>query len=52
MEIGERIKALRAAKGLTLYQLARRTGLQYTALKKIEEGQTAPRADTLVKIAK
>ena len=52
MEIGERIKALRTAKGLTLYQLARRTGLQYTALKKIEEGQTAPRADTLVKIAK
>ncbi len=52
MEIGERIKALRAAKGLTLYQLARRTGLQYTALKKIEAGKTAPRADTLVKIAK
>ena len=52
MEISERIKALRTAKGLTLYQLARRTGLQYTALKKIEEGQTDPRADTLVKIAK
>lgn len=52
MEIGERIKALRTAKGLTLYQLARRTGLQYTALKKIEEGQTDPRADTLFKIAK
>lgn len=52
MEIGERIKTLRAAKGLTLYQLARRTGLQYTALKKIEEGKTDPRADTLFKIAR
>ncbi len=52
MEIGERIKTLRAAKGLTLYQLARRTGLQYTALKKIEEGKTDPRADTLLKIAR
>ena len=52
MEIGERIKALRTAKGITLYQLSRRTGMQYSALKKIEEGQTDPRADTLVKIAK
>jgi len=52
MEVGERIKTLRAAKGLTLYQLARRTGLQYTALKKIEEGKTDPRADTLLKIAR
>ena len=52
MEIGGRIKALRIAKGLTLYQLARRTELQYTALKKIEAGQTDPRADTLSKIAK
>ena len=52
MEIGGRIKALRIAKGLTLYQLARRTELQYTALKKIEAGQTDPRAETLSKIAK
>ncbi len=52
MEIGERIKALRTAKGVTLYQLSRRTGMQYSALKRIEEGQTDPRADTLLKIAK
>src|SRR5262245_39508664 len=52
MNIGKRIKTLRTAQGLTRYQLAKRTGLHYFALKKIEEGKSDPRADSLEKIAK
>ncbi len=50
--VGTKIRALRTARGLSLYQLAQRTGLQYHTLQRLEEGETDPRVDTLLKVAR
>lgn len=49
--IGQRIRALRQAKGLTLDELARRTGFAKSYLSQIENLKREPPISTLTKIA-
>ena len=52
MGIGNRVKVLREAHGLSAYALAQAAGITATRLKAIEDGDTeSPRADTLKKLA-
>jgi transcriptional regulator with XRE-family HTH domain len=51
-EIGKRIKALRAGKGVTLEQLARQTGFTKGYLSKVEKSEKAPPVSTLGNIAR
>jgi transcriptional regulator with XRE-family HTH domain len=51
-EIGKRIKALRAEKGVTLEQLARQTGFTKGYLSKVEKSEKAPPVSTLGNIAR
>jgi transcriptional regulator with XRE-family HTH domain len=51
-QLGERLRALRKAKGWTLQQLAGRSGVSLSTLSKIENAQVAPTFDTLVKAAR
>ena len=41
----------RLEQGMTQTQLARRTGLQQSAIARIENGTTSPTLDTLIKLA-
>jgi transcriptional regulator with XRE-family HTH domain len=50
--LGADIRGVRNAKGLTLEELAERTGLHRTTIQKIESGEHEPRAKTLMKLAK
>jgi len=49
--LGQRLKALRKARGLTLETAAAATGVSRAALSKIERGAMSPSYDTLLKIA-
>ncbi|MEU4233250.1 XRE family transcriptional regulator [Nonomuraea sp. NPDC026600] len=49
--LAENIRALRAMHGLSLSQLAERSGIAKATLFKIERGQTNPTLDTLTAIA-
>ncbi|OHB53718.1 MAG: hypothetical protein A2Y07_03390 [Planctomycetes bacterium GWF2_50_10] len=49
--IGENIRALREAAGLTLTEAARKSALTKSALSKIETGQSSPPIATLLRIA-
>jgi len=51
-EIGKRIKSLRAAKGFTLENLAKRTGFTKGYLSKVEKSKKAPPVSTLGNIAR
>ncbi|MGE5258720.1 MAG: helix-turn-helix domain-containing protein, partial [Hyphomicrobiales bacterium] len=51
-EIGQRIRALRTEKGITLEQLARQTGFTKGYLSKVEKSQKAPPVSTLGNIAR
>jgi len=51
-EIGKRIKALRAEKGITLEHLARQTGFTKGYLSKVEKSKKAPPVSTLGNIAR
>lgn len=51
-EIGKRIKLLRAAKRITLENLARRTGFTKGYLSKVEKSKKAPPVSTLGNIAR
>lgn len=51
-EIGENIRALREAAGLTLTAAAKKAALTKSALSKIETGQSSPPIATLLRIAK
>lgn len=52
MGIGDRVRALRSARGLSAYALAQAAGITPTRLKAIEDGETeSPRADTMAKLA-
>ena len=51
-EIGNRIKALRAEKGITLEQLAKQTGFTKGYLSKVEKSKKAPPVSTLGNIAR
>src|SRR3569833_2271123 len=48
--IGERIKALRAARGLTLEALAERAGVSRAMLSRIERGESNPTAQLLGRV--
>lgn len=49
--VGERIKALREARGLSQVQLADLSGLASPTVNRIENGMRAGRGETLKKIA-
>jgi transcriptional regulator with XRE-family HTH domain len=49
--LGDRIKALRAGAGLTLEQLATRSGVSRAMLSKVERGEKSPTLSILVRIA-
>lgn len=49
--LGERIRALRTARGWTLEQAGQRSGLARSTLSKIENGQMSPTYDALIKLA-
>jgi transcriptional regulator with XRE-family HTH domain len=50
-KIGKRIKALRSEKGITLEQLAKKTGFTKGYLSKVEKSKKAPPVSTLWNIA-
>ena len=50
MYIAQAIKEQRERLGLSLYQLAKQTGLSEGHISKIERGMNIPRADILHKI--
>ncbi|MBY6090982.1 helix-turn-helix domain-containing protein [Pseudooceanicola sp. 502str34] len=49
--LGERVQALRKRAGLTLNDLAGRAGISASAVSKIENGQTSPTYETLLRLA-
>ena len=51
VDVGYRIRTIRAAQGLNLEQLARLTGISAPALSLIETGKRDPRLTTLKRIA-
>jgi transcriptional regulator with XRE-family HTH domain len=51
-EIGERVSRLRAAKGLTLEQMAKLTGFEETFLADIEANKVQPQLGTVIKLSK
>ncbi len=51
MDLGQRVRDLRKAKGWTLEQAAAQAGLARSTLSKIENGQMSPTYDALKKLA-
>ncbi|MEI7532843.1 MAG: helix-turn-helix transcriptional regulator [Verrucomicrobiae bacterium] len=51
MTFGQKIRELRIAAGLSMFELGRRCGLPRTVIWKTEHGKTLPRTDTVSKIA-
>lgn len=51
VEIGQRIKRLRTAKGLTVQELAKRAGISPGYLSEVERGLSAVSVDKLTQIA-
>lgn len=49
--LGERIRALRKAAGLTLEAVAETSGISRAALSKIERGEMSPTYESLLKVA-
>ncbi|WP_410880907.1 helix-turn-helix domain-containing protein [Myroides sp. DW712] len=49
-EIGNKIRAQRELKGLTLMQFADRLNIEYNNLIRIEKGRTNPTIGTLINI--
>ena len=52
LEVGQRVKQLREKKGLSLIDLAQRTGMSQEELKGIEQGKSAPPLGILIKLGK
>lgn len=50
MNIGNRIREIRTAKGLSMYRLTQITGISGHHIKGIEEGTRQPTLDTLQKL--
>lgn len=50
--VGERIKALREQKGLTLDELAKLTGFEVELLSNIETNKVQPQLGTMIKLSK
>ena len=51
LDLGERVRSLRKARGLTLEQAAGQAGLARSTLSKIENGQMSPTFEALKKLA-
>ena len=51
LNLGERVRALRKSKGMTLEQAARQAGLARSTLSKIENGQMSPTYEAVKKLA-
>ena len=51
LNLGERVRSLRRAKGWTLEQAAQQAGLARSTLSKIENGQMSPTYEALKKLA-
>ena len=51
LDLGERVRSLRKARGLTLEQAASQAGLARSTLSKIENGQMSPTFEALKKLA-
>ncbi len=51
IDVGQRLKALREERGISMRSLARRSGLSANALSMIERGLTSPSVSTLNKLA-
>ena len=49
---GDRLRALREAAGLSIYELAKRAGLSRTAVSRIEQDERQPSYETAVKLAR
>lgn len=52
MDIGKRLRELRAAKGLSQGDIERRSGLLRSYISRVEGGYTAPSLSTLERFAK
>jgi len=52
MDIAKRIKELRVSKGYSQEELARQTQLNIRTIQRVETGETEPRGDTLIRLAK
>lgn len=52
MELSQRIRELRNVNGLSQEELARKAQLSLRTIERIELGETEPRGDSLIKIAK
>lgn len=51
MRLGEKLRRTREAKGLTLQQLADKTGLNIAAISRLEREPRDPRASSVAKLA-
>lgn len=52
IEVGKRLRSLRAESGLTLRQLAEKSGVAFTTIQKIESGSISPTIGILMKVAR
>ena len=52
LDTGNRIKALRKEKGITIHDIAEISGLSSTAISNYERGLRSPDAETIIKLAK
>ena len=50
-KLGNRIKELRAIRGLTRHELSMLSMVNYTTLMNIENGKTNPKVETLYRIS-
>lgn len=51
VKIGERLKAARQLRGLTLKQVQNRTGIDYVTIHKYESNKSIPKIDNAKKLA-
>ncbi len=47
MEIGERLRCIREAKGMTIYKLSQETGIAHNHISDLERGTRKPSVETL-----
>ncbi len=47
MEIGERLRSIREAKGMTIYKLSQETGIAHNHISDLERGARKPSVETL-----
>ena len=52
IRVGERVKAVREKKGLSLHDVSQRTDIDIGRLRRIEAGDVAPPLGTVIKLAK